>query len=302
MIIMKLFRIISRNVRDAGRNIIRNGSLSIASISCITITLVIVAISILSSYNIDHLTKLIKQEFTIYIYLEKEVNEKEIKDITSQIKKMSNVDSCQFRSKEDEAKLLTDSSETLAPIISRWTEDENPLHDIFLVKVKDIELMNKTAKQLESLEGVDFVRYGEEIIAQLLPVFRMVEKALLVVVLLLMFVTAFLITNTIKLTIFARKKEVEIKRLVGASNINIELSFIIEGLLLGILGAIIPIVMVIYGYPSLYKYFDGHLLSSFIRLINPDPIIYILALIILGLGIIVGMIGSFTAVRKYLKI
>ncbi len=300
--IMKLFRIIGRNIRDAGRNVIRNGSLSIASISCIAITLIIVSISILTSYNIDRLTNSIKQEFTIYVYLEKGIKEKEIDNLKSQIKKITNVSDYQFRSKEAEAQLLTANSDTLGPIISRWEEDENPLHDIFLVKVNDIELMNDTAKQLESFKGVDFVRYGEEIIDQLLPIFKMIEKALFVIVLLLIFVTAFLITNTIKLTIFARRREVEIMRLVGASNINIELSFIIEGLLLGVLGAIIPIGIVAYGYPNLYSYFDGHLFSPFVKLVNPEPIIYIVSAIVLGLGIMVGMMGSLTAVRKYLKI
>ena len=91
-------------------------------------------------------------------------------------------------------------------------------------------------------------------------------------------------------------------RLVGASNINIELSFIIEGLLLGILGAIIPMVLVIYGYRSLYINFDGQLFSPFVRLVIPEPFVYLISLILLGLGIVVGMIGSFSAVRKYLKI
>ena len=111
-----------------------------------------------------------------------------------------------------------------------------------------------------------------------------------------------LITNTIKLTIFARKREIEIMRLVGASNFNIELPFIFEGFILGFFGSLVPIASIIYGYNYLYKNFDGQIFSPFIKLIEPNPFVYTIALLILALGIFVGMISSFRAVKKYLKV
>jgi cell division transport system permease protein len=92
-------------------------------------------------------------------------------------------------------------------------------------------------------------------------------------------------------------------RLVGASNFNIELPFIVEGLFLGVLGSIIPVALTIYGYSTLYYKTGGNLFSSpFIKLVQPEPFIYLLSLVIIGIGIIVGMFGSLRAVRKYLKI
>ena len=91
-------------------------------------------------------------------------------------------------------------------------------------------------------------------------------------------------------------------RLVGASNITIKLPFIIEGMILGLMGSIIPIVLTTYGYLVFYKHFDGHLYSKLIQLIVPEPFIYQASLIVLGIGILVGMIGSASAVRRYLKI
>lgn len=299
---MRFFRILGRNIRDAVRNVIRNFSLSIASISCITITLIIVALSIISSYNVDNFTKLMKQSFTIVVFLDTDITREEIKTLEVEISKMDNIDSYEFESKEDIANAMMRSSEVFNNIMSGWQDNENPLQDTFLIKVKKTEEISKTAEKLKDLSGVNLVKYGEGIVERLLSVFKVVEQALIVIVLLLVFVTAFLITNTIKLTIFSRRKEIEIMRLVGASNINIELSFIIEGLLLGILGAIIPMVLVIYGYRSLYINFDGQLFSPFVRLVIPEPFVYLISLILLGLGIVVGMIGSFSAVRKYLKI
>ena len=91
-------------------------------------------------------------------------------------------------------------------------------------------------------------------------------------------------------------------RLVGASNINIKIPFIFEGLLLGILGSIIPILLTMFGYVSLYKHFDGQLFSPFIRLVTPEPFIYVVSGMLLVIGMVVGMFGSWRAVKKHLKI
>jgi cell division transport system permease protein len=302
IMMMRLFRILGRNIRDAVRSVFRNFSLSIASISCIAITLVIVALSITSSYNVDNFTKLMKEGFTIVVFLENNVTEEEVSLLKAKIKGIENVASYEFENKKEIADSMMESSDVFKNIMSGWDETENPLQDTFLVKVEDTEKISETAKELKELEGVSLVKYGEGIVERLLSAFKAVEKGLIIIVFLLVFVTAFLITNTIKLTIFSRKKEIEIMRLVGASNINIELSFIIEGLLLGFLGALLPIILVIYGYNSLYLNFEGQLFSPFVRLVSPYPFMYLVALILLALGVIVGMIGSFNAVRKYLKI
>ena len=106
----------------------------------------------------------------------------------------------------------------------------------------------------------------------------------------------------IQFTIFSRKREIEIMRLVGASNLNIKIPFIFEGLFLGILGSILPICVTTYGYYALYDGFNGQLFSPFIKLIPPEPFVYILSFVLVVIGILVGMFGSYRAVRKYLKI
>ena len=116
------------------------------------------------------------------------------------------------------------------------------------------------------------------------------------------FVTILLICNTIKLTIFARRNEIEIMRLVGISNFVIKLPFVIEGLFLGIFGAVIPIIASIWGYTLMYDELEGYLFTNFIKMIEPFPFTIYLSGILLIVGAVVGMIGSYTTVRKYLKI
>ena len=139
-------------------------------------------------------------------------------------------------------------------------------------------------------------------VEQLVSVFDVISKGTYIVVFALILVTAFLIAKTIKITIMSRKREIEIMRLVGASNINIKIPFIFEGLILGMLGSVIPIVITLYGYTALYDHFGGQLFTNFIKLVEPTPFIYYTSLALLLIGMIVGMIGSSRAVKKYLKI
>jgi cell division transport system permease protein len=157
--------------------------------------------------------------------------------------------------------------------------------------------------QLFFINKINNINYGEDIVHQLIVVFNVVKKVCIVAVASLVLVTAFLIANTIKLAIYSRKREIEIMRLVGASNISIKIPFIIEGLFIGIIGAVIPIIITIFGYTTLYDFFGGKLFnSSLATLVAPMPFIYNVSGILLLIGIIVGMIGSYQAVRKYLKI
>lgn len=301
---MKLFRMIGHSIRDGIKSVCRNFSLSLASISCITITLVIVAIAILASYNVDNFTKLIKKDVTAVVFLNTGITETEVKQVETKIKRISNVDtsSVEYESKQQILENFKDTSDILQNIMSSWEDGENPLKPTFQVKVNDLTKIKETVDEIKKIDGVEVVKYGEGMVEKLITTFDVVEKITFGVVIALIFVTAFLISNTIKLTISARKREIEIMRLVGASNFFIKLPFIIEGLFLGLLGAVIPIAATIYGYTFFYDTFEGNLFSPIIKLISPTPFVYLVSLLLAGIGILVGMFGSSRAVRKFLKI
>lgn len=299
---MRNIRILIKNIRDGFKNVIRNFSLSLASISCITVTLLIVAFAIVGSYNVENFTKVIRDDFTIVVYMNNSNTEETEAKIKDEINGLSNIESITFNSKKDIANEMKEESEIFNTIISSWSDSENPLYDTYLVKVKNSEKISNTASKIEKIEGVEMVRYGEGMIESLLSIFKIVEKILIVIVVSLVLVTAFLIINTIKITIFSRQEEIEIKRLVGASNFSIKQPFVIEGLFIGVLGSIIPVLVTIYGYSVLYEKTGGILFSKFIQLVEQFPFTFEVSLVLVLIGIVVGMIGSSKAVRKYLKI
>ena len=191
-------------------------------------------------------------------------------------------------------------SDTLNATLDYLTN--NPLLDSFTVKVKDVDNLSITAAEILKIEGVESADYGEGMVEGLLSIFNVIKTATIVMVIALIVVTAFLISNTIKLTIFSRRNEIEIMRLVGSNNISIKLPFIFEGFLLGIIGSLIPIILTIYGYIIAYEKLGGTLSFRVVELIKPMPFIIYTSFVLLIIGALVGMFGSSRAVRRYLKI
>lgn len=297
---MRLIRILIRNFRDALRSVLRNFSLSIASITCITITLVLVALSIVISANIDHFTKNLEDTLTVVVYLNEDVTEEEKDKVIEGIKSLDNYDSYIYKSKDEWKEEMASTSSELGTTLSYL--DTNPLLNSIVVKVKDIKSLSYVASSIRNMDGVKSAKYGEDTVDKMILMFDVVSKVTIVIVLALILVTAFLISNTIKLTIFSRKNEIEIMRLVGTSNFAIKQPFIIEGFILGVIGAIIPIIITVYGYILFYEHFDGYLFSHVIELIKPSNLVWFVSIILVVVGGVVGMFGSNRAVRKYLKI
>ncbi len=299
---MKTVRIIGRNIRDAFKGVFRNFSLSFASISCITITLIVVAISMVLSENVNNFTLLVERDVTIVAFIDNEADEDKIEEIKDQISVIDNVDKYEFKSKQAITEEMRDSSDVFDSIMKNWTDEENPIQNTYQVKVIDINKIKNVADEIKKIDGITVVKYGEGMVEQLIATFEFIHKICIGAVVALILVTAFLISNTIKITISSRQREIGIMRLIGASNINIRIPFIIEGLVLGLLGSIIPVIITIYGYTELYNKFGGHLFSNFIKLIKPVPFVYTTSSILVLVGILVGMFGSWRAVKKHLKI
>ena len=299
---MKSFRLVFRSFRDAFKSVVRNFSLSLASITCITITLIIIAASFLISENVRNFTDLIEKDVTVVVFLSNDITEEDRKLFEEELQKMDNIDYYDFSSKQEVKTNMAKEYDNLKTILDDWEESENPLKDTYTIKVVDVEKIKDTADKIKTFDKVDSVQYGEGLVEKMLGAFSAVEKITLIAALALVVVTIFLIINTIKLTIFSRKQEIYIMRLVGASNMRIKLPFVIEGVVLGIIGSIIPIVIIIFGYTALYNKMGGVLFSSLIKLVKPIPFIFNLSVVVIAIGILVGMIGSARAVRRYVKI
>ena len=302
---MKIFRIISRSIQNAGKSILRNFSLSMASITCSIITLILVSIGMLLSYNINNVTKNIEDELTIVIFMDKDITSDELSKTKEDLKNIDNIKNVTFKSKEDIKNSMANENDTFNKIISTWEEGENPLQDSFIVDVKNVKDINETATTIKNLEKVSLVKYGETIVNDLIKVFEAVKKITIGLVIGLILVTAFLINNTIKITIFSRKREIDIMRLVGTSNIVIKLPFFIEGFFIGFIGSIVPVLITIFGYSYAYNALNTVNLSNIMNiltLVSPGEVVYKVSLFLILIGTVIGAFSSVKAVRKYLTI
>lgn len=297
---MKAFRIFKNSIRDSFKSVFRNFSLSMASVICTTITLILVALAIIVTVNVNYVTETLEHELTIVVYVDRESTDEDINRIESEIKAINDVQSVTYKSKEEWRLEMKNYSDTLNATLDYLST--NPLLDSFTVKVSDAEDLSPVAKNILKIDGVKTADFGEGMVEELLSIFNIVKIATLCMVIALIVVTAFLISNTIKLTIFSRRSEIEIMRLVGSSNTAIKLPFIFEGFLLGIIGSLIPIIITVYGYIIAYEKLGGSISFGVLELIKPMPFVLYTSVILLLIGSIVGMFGSARAVRKYLKI
>ncbi|MBQ3142209.1 MAG: permease-like cell division protein FtsX [Bacilli bacterium] len=299
---MKPIRIFFRSISEAFKSVFRNFSLSLASISCISITLILVAVSVILSYNVNSFTSDIEKDVTIVVFVDNTATSEESDLIGKTINNIANVTEVYFQSKQDIKADMEAESDTFEAILKEYDAETNPLQDTYLVKVSDIEKIGDTAKEIKKIEKVELVKYGEGMVEELVNIFDIVKNITYIVVVALIVVTAFLISNTIKITIQNRKREIEIMRLVGASNSYIKIPFFFEGIILGFLGTVLPILICCFGYAYLYDILGGKLFTEIIKLVNPDLIIYNIVLITLLIGVVVGALGSYRAVRRHLKI
>ncbi|HBA37536.1 MAG TPA: cell division protein FtsX [Firmicutes bacterium] len=299
---MKPIRILTRSISSAFKSVVRNLSLSIASISCIIITLIIVSVAIILSMNVNNFTKDIESDLTIVMFVKKEATDENIASLKTNIDSVPNIKDVQYKSKDDIKKEMQGENEAFNKIMSEWKDDVNPLQACYIITVENIDSIGETANTLKNLEFVDVVKYGEGTVEKVVSIFDVIQKVMVVAVIALIFVTAFLISNTIKITIYSRKNEIDIMRLVGTSNVVIKLPFLFEGLFLGFLGSIIPVLVTIYGYVFLYDKMGGVMFTSIISLIKPYNFVFQVSLVLVAIGAVVGMYGSYKSVRKYLKI
>ena len=226
---MKIIRIVNKSFKDAFKSVFRNFSLSMASVSCTAITLILVSIALLATHNVNSITKDIEDVLTIVAFVDASATEEETENIKKQINEINNVESNEYNSK-DKIKEELSKDEDLKQILNQL--DENPVQSTFVISVKDVKKIDETAKSIKEMNKIVSVKYGESLVNKLVSMFDVLRNGCIIAVIALIVVTAFLIGNTIKITIFSRRNEISIMRLVGTSNTVIKLPFLIEGAVL----------------------------------------------------------------------
>lgn len=295
------FRVLMRHVREGFKNISRNGWMTVASIGAVTTTLLLVGVFLALVLNLNEMAKNIEDDVQINTLIDVTAEEEEILELGDQIEEISGVETVHFSSNDDELQKLVDS---MGEQGSSWQlfEQDNPLSHVYIVHAAEPDQTEQIASQIEPLNNVQEVNYGEDVVHQLFEFNNYARAIGLGLIIALVLTAVFLISNTIKITIMARSREIGIMKLVGATNGFIRWPFFVEGMLLGALGSIIPIAVILTGYYYLENNADGLLSFSFVDLLPFNPFALQLSLLILIIGMVIGMLGSLNSVRKFLKI
>lgn len=303
---MKIFRYIGYSIRDAFKSVKRNFFLTIASISCVSITLLVVAFALIASFNLRKISNKIEEDVTILTYLKLGVSSDEILNFEEKLRSNKDIAPDWIKITPSDVKksiIEKNDDEVLSNIFKTITNEEEIFRYTYKIRLNKIEKLDTIAKELKDNASVDQVKYDDKTINKIVSVLNVVTNGAFIVVIVLLLINVFLIINTIKLTINTRKRELQIMRVVGASNISIKLPFMVEGLIIGFLGSILPVIATIFAYKLFYeKLEDGHVISPIFEFIAPFPFVYFVSMILILTGSLVGMVGSGRATRKYLKI
>jgi cell division transport system permease protein len=298
--VMKL-RTLGRHVREGTKNLGRNGWMTFASISAVAVMLLVVGVFLLLIMNVNNVASTIEDDVEIKVYVELTASEEQQQELLEEMEQLPNIESITFVGKEEGLNQLIDSLDESGEVFESIRE-ENPLNDAFVVRAINPQLTEQVANTIEPLAHVERVNYGKDFIERLFAVTDFVRMVGLILVIGMMFTAMFLIANTIKLTIVARKREIQIMKLVGATNGFIRWPFFVEGMLLGVLGSLIPILITVFGYSYLVTNYGARIEILFFSLVPPFPYVWQIAGLLVVIGVFIGVWGSMMSVRKFLKV
>jgi len=295
------FRTMKRHLREGFKSIYRNGWMTVASVGAVTVTLILVAVFLAVILNLNEVANKIESDVEIRVLIDRTANEEEVTELRDEISRVEGVEQILFASKDDELESLVDS---MGEEGQAWLlfEQDNPLHHAYIVRSGSPDDIEKIAMEIEGFDNVAEINYGKDFVERLFTFNKYARNIGLVLVVALVLTAIFLISNTIKITIMARSTEIGIMKLVGATNGFIRWPFFIEGMLLGILGSVIPIGIIMTGYHYLDSSIREQITFNFFDLLPFDPFAWQLSFIILVIGTFIGMWGSVMSVRKFLKV
>lgn len=291
---------LKRHIREGMNNFKRNGWMTITSVSSLAFMLFLVGVTFLLLFNLNHMTKKVENNVEIQVYL-KDINSDELNTISKTIQSFEHVSSIQFISKNEGLqsfmKTLGDQGAAFQTL-----QNDNPLNDKLVVKTEQPQDVSTVATKIEKLGLVDKVEYAKNVVGPLIKSTKLARIIGSIFIICLTAIAVHLVTNTIKITVLARKEEIQLRKLIGATNYFIRFPFIIEGSFIGLLGASIAVVLIIIGYYLIYTYFNKYVDIGFIELITPYPLIPISCLLLLFFGALIGIWGANSSLRRILKI
>lgn len=280
-----------------------NRLMSFASIGILTACLIITGIASLLWLDVTAVVDYLSAQNEISVFIDKKATDQEIDELKAQIGALPNVESVEFYSKDDTYAQVKDWMEDYGDLMKGY---ENLLPAKFIVTVEDLNFISETNNQLAELPKVEKTRTSTDLAGALIMLKKAVSYGGLGLVGVLALVAVIVISNTIRLTVFARRREISIMKYVGATNTFIRLPFFVEGMTVGLIAGMIASLVVCGGYYFVYEYlresYNTWVLGLISTLLKPADIWYKVVLCFAAFGIVIGGFGTASSVRKHLKV
>ncbi|PNQ82599.1 permease-like cell division protein FtsX [Paenibacillus sp. F4] len=303
------FNTFLRHVREGFKNIFRNGWMSVASVTSIIVSLLILGVFIMLVLNVNSLADQADSQVEVNVFLELNVEQNMRETLQKEIAGMPEISKTTFVTKaqglEELRKDLGDSGKEL---LEGFDKDSNPLPDKIVVEVIEPTTVPFVAEKIEKLNTLHpekpilKVRYGKGTVETLFTITKLIRNVGFIFVAGLAIMSMFLISNTIRVTILARRREIGIMKLVGATNFFIRWPFFIEGALIGLIGSLITVGILFTGYQRLLTAVQGDIALNMLKLMPLEGIWIQLSALLIILGMLVGIVGSTLSMRKFLKV
>ncbi len=284
-------------------NVFKNKKSTGASLMIMCATMIIFGIFLALGENINHFVEQIESDQGIQVFIETEATDDEVKEIGDKIKKLEGVSTVEYRSKEDALNQMKEKFKEQSDLLAGF-EENNIFPASYIVTLTDLTLSKDIQKKISDFDNIKRITSSDETVSTLISLANGVKIVTGIILALLIIISVFIISNTIKLTVHARRKEISIMRYVGATNNFIRWPFIVEGMIIGIFASIISITIVGLAYTAIaeklvnvqFMQVINMSLVTFSEMFNSIIVVYML----LGIGI--GALGSIISMRKYLKV
>lgn len=294
-----MIRTFFTHLLESIKSLKRNGWMTIASTSAVAITLILVGIFMAVIFNATKLAKDISDNVTVSVFVDIGTTAEEMQALEGELREIKNVESISYSNKDQQLKKIQDQ---MGDAWNLFEGDSNPLYDVYYLSAKEPEQTKKISEEAGKLSNVFKADYGGLSSDKIFQLAETVRTWGLAAAGLLLFVAVFLISNTIRITILSRQREIQIMRLVGAKNGYIRWPFFLEGAWIGLLGSIVPMILMSIGYHYAYNILNLQLLRSNYSMLKPEDFLWQLNLLMVGTGVIIGSVGSVISMRRFLKI
>ena len=274
--------------------------MSVISIFTIALSMFVFNFLFVGLLNLNHISKNMASQITISAYFNNSLNRDDTLSVSNKIQELSNVESVEFNTREDSFNQLKEKlNKTEEGLGESINAIENPLPDSVTVSVKDSTKIDDVVNEIKELDGVESVSYGKSLIHRILDFTNFIHLMYSSFLVVMIIATAFIIANTTRMSIHARKDEIDIMKYLGAKDTMVMMPFLFEGMVLGIVGGLLSSIV----FRIFYSIFVAKVteLIPFIELIPSFPFLTYIVVLTVGISAFVGIVGSFVATKKYLS-